>query len=76
MDETYMRADCPSWDIEDVRAAWTEDHISASSSQELYEKVKRVVPTASSLVVPDPTLPGQMMLTSEAAFLAVPEFSW
>ena len=76
MDEMYMRSECPSWDMEDVRAAWTEDNIEASSSMELYEKVQRIVPAQSSLVVPDPTLKGQMMLVSKEAFYGLPEFSW
>ena len=76
MDEMYMRAEVPPWDMEDVRAAWTEDNIEAATSMELYERVQRIVPAQSSLVVPDPTLKGQMKLTSKEAFYALPEFSW
>ncbi len=38
--------------------------------------MKRIVPRQSSLIVPDPTLQGQMKLVSKEAFYAVPEFSW
>ena len=76
MDEMYMRADAPGWDAEDIRAAWTEDNIQATSSMDLYEKVQRIVPAQSNLVIPDPTLKGQMMLASREAFNQVPFFSW
>ena len=72
----YMRAECPPWDMEDIRAMWTEDNIKAKTSEELYQRVKRVVPEQSELIIPDPTLAGQMMLRSKEAFEAVPEFSW
>ena len=52
------------------------DNIAAKTSEELYAKVKRIVPATSALIIPDPTLPGQMMLESVAAWEKVPEFSW
>ena len=76
MIDMYMRAECPPWDMEDVRAMWTVDNIAAKTSEELYAKVKRIVPATSALIIPDPTLPGQMMLESVAAWEKVPEFSW
>ncbi len=78
MDMWYMRADVPSWDIEDVRAMYLEDHVGkgCSSPQQLYDKLKVIKPTHSSLVIDDPTMPGVAMHTTKELFFALPEFSW
>jgi hypothetical protein len=78
MDMWYMRAEVPPADAEDVRAMYLEDHEGKGcrTTKELYDKLKVVRPTVSSLVVPDPTLPGQLMMTSKAEYMALPEFSW
>ena len=77
-EDLYMRADCPNWDVEDVRAAWMEQEFEAKGDtpMDLFEKVPRIVPAISSLVIEDPTCPGSVMVKSKADFDALPIFSW
>ena len=73
-----MRADCPNWDVEDVHAAWAEQEYKAdvNTPMDLYNKVQRIVPATSSLVIEDPTGENQLKVTSKADFEALPLFSW
>ena len=77
-EDLYMRADCPNWDVEDVRAAWAEQEYKAdvNTPMDLYNKVQRIVPATSSLVIEDPTGENQLKVTSKADFEALPLFSW
>jgi hypothetical protein len=51
LERFYMKADVPTWDAEDVRAMYHEATMDPSSPMELYNNVKRVVPTVSNLIV-------------------------
>ncbi len=72
----HMRAEVPPWDVEDVRAMYIEDTIKADNAHDLFNKIRTVEPTTCELVVPDPTLPGVVMLRSQAAYEALPWWSW
>ena len=51
-------------------------HDNVAMPMDLHHKVLRMVPAKKDLLVPDPTLPGKMMLTCKEDFDALPEFSW
>jgi len=51
VEHLYMKLDVPSWDAEDVRAMCHEATMDPASPMELYNNVKRVVPTVSNLIV-------------------------
>ena len=47
---SYVRAPCPSWDIEDIRAMKTEKTIDAKSVKELHEKIRSIEPPMDDIV--------------------------
>ena len=51
LERFYMKAEVPGWDVEDVRAFYQWSMMDPSSPMELYNNVRRVVPTASNLIV-------------------------
>ena len=71
MDEMYMRAECLPCDV-----PMDLYHDNVAMPMDLHNKVLRMVPAKKHLLVPDPTLPGKMMLTCKEDFDALPEFSW
>ena len=77
-EDFYMRAECPTWDIEDVRAAWAEQEYNADfdTPMDLYNKLQRYVPATRSLVIEDPMGENQLKVTSKADFEALPLLSW
>ena len=42
---SYVRAECPSWDTEDIRAMKTEATVSAERVKELYDKIRSINPS-------------------------------
>ena len=74
----YMRAEVPSWDVEDIRAMHLEDTTAAGcqTAADLFNKLKSVAPSKTSLVVDDPQLDDVRMFLSYEHFMALPEFSW
>ena len=42
---SYVRAECPSWDTEDIRAMKTEDTVSAERVKELHDKIRSINPS-------------------------------
>ena len=61
---SYVRADCPSWDLED----------SAGSVQELYDKMRSIEPVANDIVGVDAN--GCLYIKKYEVFQAMPLFSW
>ena len=78
MEVFYMRAEVPSWDVEDIRAMHIQDTLAdgCNTAMDLFNKIHTVKPALSALVVPDPTIQGVVTMTSRAAFDALPFFSW
>ena len=67
-EDLFMRLDWPDWA--------EQEHGAVNPPTDLYHKVQHVVPATSSLLIEDPTLPGQLMIKSKAEFEALPLFSW
>jgi hypothetical protein len=74
MERTYLRSDVPSWDLEDVRAAEMEERLKPVSARELFDKTKRLTPTATDVVkeMPDQTF----KLVDYDTWQAMPHFTW
>jgi hypothetical protein len=70
----YMRADVPSWDVEDIRAMELEASLPVSSAEDLYSRVKRVEPSLNDVIVKDAE--GFKRVRDPATFNALPEFKW
>ena len=47
---SYVRAECPSWDTEDIRAMKTEATVSAERVKELYDKIRSIEPSVNDIV--------------------------
>ena len=71
---SYVRADCPSWDVEDVRAMKTEATVSAGSVKELYDKIRSIEPVANDIVGVDAN--GCKYIKKYEVFQAMPFLSW
>ena len=71
---SYVRAECPPWDMEDVRAMHTEGTLDASSVQALYEKIRTIQPAVTDVVGSDPN--GLKYVINEEDFKNMPRFSW
>jgi len=74
MERTYLRSDVPSWDTEDIRAAELEERLMPSTARELFEKTKRLVPTATDVVIEAPDK--SMKLVDNQTWQAMPHFTW
>ena len=68
---SYVRAECPSWDTEDIRAMKTEATVSAERVKELYDKIRSINP--SDIVGMDAD--GCKYIKKYEDFLAMPFFS-
>ena len=64
----------PSWDVEDIRALYTEETIKVATPLELYNRMQRVVPSESDIVVKADD--GFMKLKSFELWQSLPFFSW
>ena len=71
---SYVRTECPSWDVEDVRAMQTEATVSAGSVKELYDKIRSIEPVANDIVGVDAG--GCKYIKKYEDFQAMPFFSW
>ena len=69
----YVRAQCPSWDLEDVRAMKTEATVSAESVKELYDKIRSINPSVNDIVGMDAS--GLKYIKKYEDFQAMPFFS-
>ena len=47
---SYVRAPCPSWDIEDIRAMKTEKTVDAKSVKDLHNKIRSIEPPEDDIV--------------------------
>jgi hypothetical protein len=74
LERCYVKADVPSWDVEDVRAMHLEESLKPRSAGELYQAVKRVVPAITDVVVRDAE--GHTKVVDEAMWNAIPTFRW
>jgi hypothetical protein len=74
MERTYLRSDVPSWDIEDIRAAELEERLMPTTARELFEKTKRLVPTATDVVIEESDK--SMRLVDTKTWQAMPHFAW
>ena len=74
MERSYLRSDVPSWDTEDIRAAELEERLMPSTARELFEKTKRLVPTATDVVIE--TADKSMKLVNYETWMAMPHFAW
>ncbi len=74
MERSYLRSDVPPWDVEDIRAAEMEERLKPSSARELFEKTKRLVPTATDVVIE--SADKSMRLVDTKTWLAMPRFTW
>ena len=72
--KSYVRAECPPWDLEDVRAMKTEATVSAADTKKLYEKIHAIQPRADEIVGIDSS--GSMYIKKLEDFQAMPFFSW
>ena len=70
----YVRAECPPWDLEDVRAMNTEATVSAESVKELYDKIRSIEPSVNDIVGTDEA--GLKYIKKYEDFQAMPFFSW
>ena len=67
-EDLFMRVAWPDW-AEQERGA-------VNPLTDVYHNVQQVVPPTCSLLIEDPTWPGQLMLRSQEEFEALPLFSW
>ena len=74
LERMYFRADCPSWDAEDVRACYYEDHLpEAKTPAQLYAAMKRIEPTVTEIIHKDEN--GWRVCDMET-YESIPEFLW
>ena len=73
LERFYMKAEVPTWDAEDVRAMYHEATMDPASPMELYNNVKRVVPTVSNLIVASGS---HLEICSIGAWDALPFLQW
>ena len=71
---SYVRAQCPPWDLEDVRAMKTEATVSAESVKELYDKIHSMEPSVNDIVGTDAE--GCKYIKNQEDLEAMPFFSW
>jgi hypothetical protein len=74
MDRSYLRSDVPPWDVEDIRAAELEERLMPTTARELFEKTKRLVPTANDVIIENADK--TMKLVDNDTWMAMPHFSW
>ena len=70
---SYVRAECPPWDLEDVRAMKTEATVSAESGKKLYDKIRSIEPSVNDIVGMDAD--GCKYIKKYEDFQAMPFFS-
>ena len=70
---SYVRAECPPWDLEDVRAMKTEATVSAESVKMLYDKIRSIEPSVNDIVGMDAD--GCKYIKKYEDFQAMPFFS-
>jgi len=83
LDHLYMRAEVPPWTVEDVRAMHLEDTVATTTDtpQSFYEKIKRVVPSMTDLIVEAPPAwgtgrKGGTKFVDRALLESMPYFKW
>ena len=70
---SYVRAPCPSWDIEDIRAMKTEKTVDAKSVKELHNKIRSIEPSENDIVGVDTE--GHHYIKNLQDFQAMPLFT-
>jgi hypothetical protein len=73
LEKLYMCADVPTWDVEDVRATSHEVEMAPASPTDLYNNLKRVEPTLTSIVV---LREGHKRIVDLATWNEMPKFLW
>lgn len=71
---SYLRAEVPSWDLEDVRAMQAEADIQPNTVRELYDKIRTVDPIVTEIVTEDET--GAKYIKNAADLESMPRFTW
>jgi hypothetical protein len=74
LEYSYVKADVPSWDIEDVRAMHLEDTMKVSSAADLYAQIRRVEPTLTSIIIRDSEQCTKVV--DAATWQSIPTFRW
>jgi hypothetical protein len=74
LERFYVRADVPSWDVEDVRAMYLEESLAPASAAELYRQLKRVVPAVTDVVIADDA--GCRKVRDAPTWESIPTFKW
>jgi hypothetical protein len=75
VDRCYVRADVPSWDIEDIRGMFLEEqHPDVASAADLYSRIRRVEPATSDVIVE--SAGGFKKIASPETWAAIPTFRW
>jgi hypothetical protein len=74
LEYSYVKADVPSWDVEDVRAQYLEETMTVSSAADLYKQIRRVEPTLTSIVVRDHE--NCTKVVDPATWERIPTFRW
>ena len=76
LERMYFRADCPSWDAEDVRASYYEDELpDAKTPAQLYAAMRRVEPTVTEIIHKVADGPGWRVCDLDT-YLKIPKFHW
>ena len=70
---SYLRAPCPSWDIEDIRAMKTEKTVNAKSVKDLHNKIRSIEPSEDDIVGLDSE--GYHYIKNLEDFQAMPKFT-
>ena len=70
---SYVRAPCPSWDIEDIRAMKTEKTVDAKSVKDLHNKIRSIEPSENDIVGVDTE--GHKYIKKLQDFQAMPLFT-
>ena len=73
IEKLYMSADVPTWDVEDTRAMFHEAEMAPTSPTDLYNNLKRIEPTLTSIVV---LRDGHQRIVDLATWTEMPKFQW
>ena len=74
VERMYVRADVPSWDVEDIRAMSLERTLDPANPRALYDQVRRVEPSVDDVIIKDTE--GHKHVRDMATYVAMPVFRW
>jgi len=73
LEKLYMSADVPTWDVEDVRSMYHEVEMAPTPPTALYDNLKKVESTLTSIVV---LRDGHKRIVDLATWNEMPKFQW